>query len=66
LPGLKPTVWECHKFVLPNRLFKKAQRWLYCKKSEIRSVISRVGKNLNDIRKVAYTRFLASLEMTLF
>jgi hypothetical protein len=25
LPGLKPTAWECHKSVLPNHLFKKAQ-----------------------------------------
>lgn len=36
------------------------------RKFDIRTVISTVVRNLNDISVVAYIRFLASLEMTLY
>ena len=36
------------------------------RKFDIRTFISTVVRNLNDISVVAYIRFLASLEMTLY
>ena len=36
------------------------------RKFDIRTFISTVVRNLNDISLVAYIRFLASLEMTLY